>query len=395
MAINKVINKSTKSHGAMRNVINYVLQNQKVIEGYVEITGPYSYETINQDHVYCAFLEEKKMWNKDSGRMYAHNVISFHKDEIITPEECLEIGRRFAEHFFPDHQNLISVHQDKDHLHIHIVTNSVSYVDGSKLHQTKHDLEHQKQFTNNLCLEKGLTIAEKGKHFDGTPIEEGEIIAWNKNKYNLLINDSKKSYVSECAMAVLESKENCCSKEDFIQRMADRGWQTIWTDSRKHITFQNEKGEKVRDSNLSNTFKIDINKEVLLHEFERQNEIRIAQLSSERNLEHYYSRAESIIQGTAAAGTGADENPEPGNHAGTDSERRSRDNTAAFIRELSSQERASEEKRDDSISERSNREAARERSRIEEERRAREAEQRAARERAKNKERSQRSHRAR
>lgn len=395
MAINKVINKSTKSHGAMRNVINYVLQDQKVIEGFVEITGPYSYETINRDHVYCAFLEEKKVWNKDSGRMYAHNVISFHKDEKITPEECLEIGRRFAEHFFPDHQNLISVHQDKDHLHIHIVTNSVSYVDGSKLHQTKHDLEHQKEFTNNLCLEKGLTIAEKGKHFDGTPIEEGEIIAWNKNKYNLLINDSKKSYVAECAMAVLESKENCCSKEDFIQRMADRGWQTIWTDSRKHITFQNEKGEKVRDSNLSNTFKIDINKEVLLHEFERQNEIRIAQLSSERNLEHYYSRAESIIQGTAAAGTGADENPEPGNHAGTDSERRSRDNTAAFIRELSSQERASEEKRDDSISERSDREAARERSRIEEERRAREAEQRAARERAKNKERSQRSHRAR
>ena len=59
MAINKVINKSTKSHGAMRNVINYVLQDQKVIEGFVEITGPYSYETINRDHVYCAFLEEK------------------------------------------------------------------------------------------------------------------------------------------------------------------------------------------------------------------------------------------------------------------------------------------------------------------------------------------------
>ena len=31
MAINKVINKSTKSHGAMKNVIQYVLQEKKLI----------------------------------------------------------------------------------------------------------------------------------------------------------------------------------------------------------------------------------------------------------------------------------------------------------------------------------------------------------------------------
>ena len=37
MAINKVVNKSTKSHGAMRNVLEYVLRDEKVKEGYVEI----------------------------------------------------------------------------------------------------------------------------------------------------------------------------------------------------------------------------------------------------------------------------------------------------------------------------------------------------------------------
>lgn len=41
MAVNKVVNKSTKSHGAMRNVIEYVLRDDKVREGYVDITGPY------------------------------------------------------------------------------------------------------------------------------------------------------------------------------------------------------------------------------------------------------------------------------------------------------------------------------------------------------------------
>ena len=69
MAINKVVNKSTKSHGAMRNVIEYVLQNKKVKEGYVSITGPYAPEVINWDNVYKAFLQEKRLWHKDNGRM--------------------------------------------------------------------------------------------------------------------------------------------------------------------------------------------------------------------------------------------------------------------------------------------------------------------------------------
>lgn len=239
--------------------------------------------------------------------MYAHNVISFHKDEVITPEQCLEIGREFVERFFPEHQSLISIHQDRDHLHIHIVTNSVSYIDGMKLHQTKRDLEQQKQFTNQLCLERGLTIAEKGKHFDGTAIEEGEVIAWSKDKYNLLQNETKKSFVADCAIAVLEAREQCTSKEEFIERMEERGWHTSWSDSKKHITFQNDNGDKVRDSNLEKSFHIDVNKEALLHEFERQNEIlRLAKLKSDRDreraeeLDKYYREADSAITGAGA-----------------------------------------------------------------------------------------------
>ena len=291
----------------MRNVIEYVLRDQKVKDGYVDITGPYAPEKIDWDSVYNAFLEEKKLWNKDSGRMYSHNIISFHKDEDVTPEQCLEIGRAFVERFFPNHQTVIGVHQDKDHLHIHMVTNSVSYIDGMKLHQTKRDLEQQKQFTNQLCLERGLTIAEKGKHFDGTAIEEGEVIAWSKDKYNLLQNESKKSFVAECAIAVLEAREQCTSKDEFIERMEERGWHTTWSDSKKHITFQNGNGDKVRDSNLEKSFHIDVNKEVLLHEFERQNEIlRLAKLKSDRDreraeeLDKYYREADSAITGAGA-----------------------------------------------------------------------------------------------
>lgn len=85
MAINKTINKRTNTHGAMRNCIEYVLRQDKTNELFTCVTGPYCHDEINYDLVYRTFLEEKKLWDKDSGRMYAHNIISWHKDEQITP----------------------------------------------------------------------------------------------------------------------------------------------------------------------------------------------------------------------------------------------------------------------------------------------------------------------
>ena len=269
MAVNKTINKRTNTHGAMRNCIEYVLRQDKTSELLTYITGPYCHNEINYDLVYRTFLEEKKMWNKDTGRMYAHNIISWHKDEQITPEQAFEFGKEFAEKWFSGFQTLVAVHKDKDHIHCHLVTNSVSYEDGRKLHNTRKDLERMKQLTNQMCRERGLTVAEKGKHFDGSQIEKGEVIAWSKDKYNLFRQQVKDSFVADCAMAVLKALENCISKEKFIEKMKQFGWNVNWTEKRKHITFQNQEGKKVRDSNLFKTFHLDISKEGLENEFNR------------------------------------------------------------------------------------------------------------------------------
>ena len=268
MAINKTINKRTNTHGAMRNCIEYVLRKGKAEENLTYVTGPYSPEEINYDLVYRTFLEEKRLWDKDSGRMYSHNIISWHKDEQITPEQAFEFGKEFAENWFRGFQTLVAVHKDKDHIHCHLVTNSVSYEDGRKLHNTRKDLERMKQFTNQMCRERGLTVAERGKHFDGSEIERGEVIAWSKDKYNLFRQQGKDSFMVDCAMTILKVIEVCFNKEQFIEKMKQLGWSVNWTEKRKHITFQNQDGKKVRDSNLSKTFHLNISKEGLEHEFD-------------------------------------------------------------------------------------------------------------------------------
>lgn len=301
MAVNKTVNKRTNSHGAMRNCIEYVLRQDKTSEQLAYVTGPYCHDEINYDLVYRTFLEEKKLWNKDSGRMYAHNIISWHKDEQITPEQAFEFGKEFAEKWFQGFQTLVAVHKDKDHIHCHLVTNSVSYEDGKKLHTTKKDLERMKQFTNQMCRKRGLTVAEKGKHFDGSEIEKGEVIAWNKDKYNLFRQHAKDSFVADCAMAVLKALENCISKEKFIEKMKQFGWSVNWTEKRKHITFQNQDGKKVRDSNLSKTFHLDISKEALEYEFNGNYERTRAEAErtngSDEEFAGYYRQVEAACEG--------------------------------------------------------------------------------------------------
>jgi len=294
----------------MRNCIEYVLRQDKTSELITYVTGPYCHNEINYDLVYRTFLEEKKMWNKDTGRMYAHNIISWHKDEQITPEQAFEFGKEFAENWFSGFQTLVAVHKDKDHIHCHLVTNSVSYEDGRKLHNTRKDLERMKQLTNQMCRERGLTVAEKGKHFDGSQIEKGEVIAWSKDKYNLFCQQVKDSFVADCAMAVLKALENCISKEKFIEKMKQFGWNVNWTEKRKHITFQNQDGKKVRDSNLSKTFHLDISKEGLENEFDRNRKKARDSANrdsrSDEELAGYYRQVEAACEGAGGVNGASD-----------------------------------------------------------------------------------------
>lgn len=262
MAINKVANKPSKSHAGLRNVIEYVLRNSKTSQDLVDVVGPYNKDIINYDNVYQAFIIEKKLWQKDNGRMYSHNIISFHKDEYITPQEALDFARDFSETWYHGYQALIAIHTDKEHIHAHIVVNTVSYIDGHKLHTCKQDLEDMKKFTNNMCIRRNLSIPEKGKDFYGNHKDINDTSIWSNNLYQLINNNPSQSYLVDCISNIQATCQTACSQEEFISKMAESGWNVEWN-NRKHIVFKNEEGQKVRDSHLTKTFNLTIDKEHL------------------------------------------------------------------------------------------------------------------------------------
>lgn len=258
MAVTKMIGHKGKSPNGMKQCIKYCLQESKVKQGYCAVTGPYQYETITTENVFKSFIEEKELWGKTTGRQYMHSVISFHKDDSITPEMALEFGKEICETdpMYNKFQCFICVHEDRESKHIHIVSNSVSFVDGLMESHGKPELRALKQHVDELCVNYGLKVTVKGKHYDGSSME-GEIVSDSTNKYRVLTNNTKDSYLADCAAKVLDAMEHASSRKEFVEAMSKTNWRCEWSDTRKHIVFISEDGQRVRASNLAKTFHLD------------------------------------------------------------------------------------------------------------------------------------------
>lgn len=77
--------------------------------------------------------------HKAKGTRLRHSVLSFAPNEEITPNQIKDVARQAIEYYQNDYQILAAVHEDREHLHIHFVMNTVSYRDGSKYTGKKKD----------------------------------------------------------------------------------------------------------------------------------------------------------------------------------------------------------------------------------------------------------------
>lgn len=259
MAIIKAVN----SKSSIATAINYITKKEKTEEKLI------SGIDCNPKTAIDEMKATKEIYDKDSGRQYAHFIQSFNPKDNISPEKAHEIGKEFIEknHKFQGHEIVLATHKDKDHIHNHFIINSVNYENGSKLHTTKHEYQEMKDLSNELSKDHNLTVPEKSK-------EKGKITSFNQSKYRVMekhFQGTAKSYILETAIAYKKAKEKSISKDDFIKEMGDQGYDTKWKDTSKHITFTNkESGKKVRLANLEKTLNDqDFTKEVLIDELQR------------------------------------------------------------------------------------------------------------------------------
>ena len=263
--------KAVSSKAPIKTAITYTSKSEKteskLLSGY----------NVTPDTAYEEMQSTKEIWGKTDGRTYKHYVQSFAPDELITPEQAHEIAKEFVECCpqFKGFEVLIATHQDKEHIHTHFVLNSVSFEDGHKFQQKSTELQSMKDLSDKICLAHGLSLTYKGKTFDGS--EREETTAYRKEQYRFLKRAEQgevKSYVQDIALAVIDCRERATSRSEFVELMNAQGYAVKWEDNLKYITFtdlarqkQGERQCKIRNNKLEKYYHVDFSKEGLENEF--------------------------------------------------------------------------------------------------------------------------------
>lgn len=112
------------------------------------------------DYAKSAFKQTRALYGKENG-VQAHTIIQSFKPGEVTPEQCNQLGLELAEKIAPKHQVAIYTHADKEHVHNHIVINSINLETEKKYQSNKQQRELIKQENDNVCRSHGLSVPER------------------------------------------------------------------------------------------------------------------------------------------------------------------------------------------------------------------------------------------
>ena len=128
----------------------------------------------------------KKFFHKENGRQGYHIIQSFNGKEV-SPNEANELGTLLAEELFGDKfQAIVCTHINKYNVHNHIVLNSVSFVDGSKYHNSKFDIALIKDKSDELCKEYEISVIKTTKANKTNKTYEKRISKYNRSNSKML-----------------------------------------------------------------------------------------------------------------------------------------------------------------------------------------------------------------
>ena len=153
MAITKILARN----GGLEQAIQYALNGDKT-EGRI-LTA---HQNCDPGLEYRQMMDTKQDIGKIGGRQCYHIIQSFKPGEV-TPELALEIAKKFAEEYLTGYEVVIGTHVDKNHIHSHLVFNSVNGQTGKKYHVTTQEYYSQiRAVSDRLCREHGLSVIMEG-----------------------------------------------------------------------------------------------------------------------------------------------------------------------------------------------------------------------------------------
>ena len=226
MAIVKAVEKEIKSHEYVYSSLSYVLspEDKNGDEKCFQSTTLNCFGS-GADDFSKQFFMVRDAFNKDKNILAHHYIQSFSPNEKISPALAHKIGVELAQKVATGFQVVVATHVDREHIHNHIIINSVNMETGLKWKGNADTLKNMRNESDKLCKENCLTVIEKPSGFRS--IDQDTLELARKGK----------SWKVDLCNALEESSEMCITKSDFISYMKNKGFEIIRY-GEKDLTFQ-------------------------------------------------------------------------------------------------------------------------------------------------------------
>ena len=241
MPIVHFINSKTQTSGGMKNVLAYIGKEEKI-----SADGRRFLTALNcSEQTACEeFTATKHLFHKPGGRMYYHLVQSFPAGYPIPYELAHRIAVEFAQQAFGKYECVVATHTDRDHVHSHIVLNSVSFEDGKKYHSNLKTVEELMALSDSICQKYGVPILEKPERKTGQ--KKKDTLSDREFRSARKGGSDKFTLMNVINQIMKQAK----TKKQFCYLMRQQGYGVRWEDNRKYITYTCPTGRKFRDKRL-------------------------------------------------------------------------------------------------------------------------------------------------
>ncbi len=202
----------------LKKAIDYIINPSKTSDGLLVYSHGCSVETADLEMALTA-----KQGTGRGGRIAYHLIQSFSPEDDISPEKALELGKEFAQKATGGKREfVIATHIDKEHIHNHIIFNSVDYVNHKKYHSDKKDKYRIRDINDEICKANNLSVLPK---YDGK----------RKSRYENIHKAAESGWKNKLKAAIDHAVQQAETFEDFLFALEMEGYEIK---RGKHIAFR-------------------------------------------------------------------------------------------------------------------------------------------------------------
>lgn len=216
----------------LKKAIDYICNGDKTYDEIYVTTHLCSRENAHKE-----FELTKKQFNSRT-KTLAHHLIQSFVPEEVSFEEAHQVGIELCEKILGDkYEYVLATHIDKDHIHNHIIFNSIDIDEGKVYHSYYGSYMAIRNQSDRLCKEHNLSVIDQETQKEINEIKRRKFVNW----YDW--NEDKKgsSYKSRLQFDIDRFIKQSINWQDFLSKMEKYGYEIKIG---KHIAFRSKNQQR-------------------------------------------------------------------------------------------------------------------------------------------------------